>query len=80
MKNTSGFEDGTNESGFSALPGGYRGGSGPFGDISKGGHWWSFTEFDTGYAWNRSLYSSHGVLTSLDYNKTDGFSVRCLRD
>ena len=34
----------TNESGFTALPGGYRYGSGTFFDIGSTGNWWSSTE------------------------------------
>ena len=71
---------GTNESGFSGLPGGARGHYGGFSNIGKYGLWWSSTYKNTNTAWSRSLsyiggdvFRGHG---NLDY----GFSVRCLRD
>ncbi|MCB9001260.1 MAG: fibrobacter succinogenes major paralogous domain-containing protein [Bacteroidales bacterium] len=36
----------TNETGFTALPGGYRGRGGAFGGIGGYGYWWSATEFE----------------------------------
>ena len=48
----------TNESGFTALPGGYRGDDGRFANIGILGYWWSSTEGSTLYAWYRSLYFS----------------------
>lgn len=72
--------NGTNESGLSGLPGGYRLGNGTFGTIGEGGYWWSSTEDGTANAWNRNLYYDNGVVLR-NYNfKKHGFSVRCLRD
>ena len=52
----------TNESGFSGLPGGDRGGGGAFGSIGGGGSWWSSTEGSTASAWGRNLvYNGGGV-------------------
>lgn len=72
--------NGTNESGFSALPGGFRDVDGTFSGIGKGGIWWSSTESITGNAWYRLLYYDVGDVGRIDYNKRFGFSVRCLRD
>jgi len=69
----------TNETGFTALPGGYRVNSG-FIDIGGAGNWWSATEDSTDLAWARSIghfYNSVGRYTS---KKEYGFSVRCVRD
>jgi uncharacterized protein (TIGR02145 family) len=60
MKNTTGWktgENGTNTSGFSGLPGGYRyGGSGIFNDIDDITYWWSSTAYSDGIsAWYRRL-------------------------
>ena len=69
----------TNSSGFSALPGGKRIGSGDFQEHFGGGFWWassgtSFT-LDT-----RSLYyTSNGVWTGAQ-GKTLGLSIRCVKD
>src|SRR5574344_1416783 len=46
----------TNETGFTALPGGYRRSNGSFLNIGYLGHWWSATEFNTSNAWYRLMY------------------------
>lgn len=83
MKSTSGWAidgNGTNESGFSGLPGGFRYYDGYFYFIGDYGDWWSSTEYDTYYAWNRYLYRNNDILDRYYYNKTVGLSCRCLRD
>jgi uncharacterized protein (TIGR02145 family) len=74
----------TNESGFSALPGGYRDGSGDVSyDIRGIAFFWSATESRTLYAWDRKLYAVSNDVErnySVYYPKTSGFSVRCLKD
>ncbi len=70
----------TNESGFSALPGGWRDrGSGSFYGVG-GGSWWSATEDSSAYAWSRYLNSHDADLYRYDLNMDYGFSVRCVRD
>ena len=69
----------TNETGFTALPGGARGTDGSFSSIGASGYWWSATEVSTDYAWGRTMdYLSSNV--SRDLDKELGFSVRCVRD
>jgi uncharacterized protein (TIGR02145 family) len=70
----------TNSSGWSGLPGGYRGASGPFATIGYYGGWWSSTEGSTDGAWLRLLDYSNGGVNRGNYGKTVGFSVRCVRD
>ncbi|MCX6257927.1 MAG: fibrobacter succinogenes major paralogous domain-containing protein [Bacteroidia bacterium] len=71
----------TNESGFTALPGGYRDLNGTFYYVGDYGYWWSSTEYDATSAWNRYLlYNSSGVDGYYGSSKASGFSVRCLRD
>jgi uncharacterized protein (TIGR02145 family) len=72
--------NGTNASGFSGLPGGYRSNYGPFFNIGKYGYWWSSSEYDSNYAWNRLLYYTNGDVYRYNFNKENGLSVRCLRD
>ena len=72
--------NGTNSSGFSGLPGGYRGDVGVVAPIGRQGYWWSSTEYDTGSAVKRDLNYYDGVIKSDIQYKTDGFSVRCLKD
>jgi uncharacterized protein (TIGR02145 family) len=73
----------TNESGFSALPGGSGGwyfGGDSFYQLSALGSWWSSTEVDINTAWSRSIgYMLENV--NQDYsNKNQGLSIRCLKD
>jgi len=77
--------NGDNSSGFNALPGGYRYYDDRFHKIREDALFWSATENDVDYAWNRIL-GSHGANVEkagsvcLDFNKSYGASVRCLRD
>ena len=83
MKSTTGWNkygNGTNESSFAGLPGGYRDYDGDFHDVGAGGHWWSSSENDTSDAWFRALGYGHGDVFRNDDDKQIGFSVRCLRD
>jgi len=68
----------TNETGFTALPGGSRNGAYYF--IGYYGSWWSATEYDAIIAWYRYLYYYKSTVTRDNYAKQVGFSVRCLRD
>jgi uncharacterized protein (TIGR02145 family) len=84
MKATSGWNNnrnGTNTSGFSALPGGSRYTNGLFDSVGDYGRWWSSTEGgSTHNAWIRALsYDYSGVSRSYSF---DGyrFSVCCVRD
>ncbi len=78
IKSKSGW-DGTNASGFSALPGGYRFRNGAFGRGTFG-FWWSSSEASTTNAQRRSLGSSQAGVSRHSYYKAYGFSVRCLKD
>lgn len=71
----------TNESGFTGLPGGKRNIPGTFEYLNWYGYFTSSTQYDNTYAWIRTLtrwYQSAD--RSNAYEKTYGFSVRCLRD
>ena len=71
----------TNETGFTALPGGYRFiGDGAFYYILTNGFWWSSTAFSTSNAWNMYVSNSDNYFYSGDRAKQYGISVRCLRD
>src|SRR6266498_1594182 len=47
--------NGTNETGFSALPGGARSINEEFSFVGKYGYWWTSTEYNSFSAWNRFL-------------------------
>jgi uncharacterized protein (TIGR02145 family) len=70
----------TNMSLFTGLPGGYRNYYGNSNSIGSRGYWWSSSEDDTVNAWTRSLYYNSGHVNRNDYQKSFGFSVRCLSD
>jgi len=72
----------SNESGFSALPGGDRVTDGTFTVIGSWGNWWSSSEYDVFNGWHRATGNSYGTifLNSSGASKSKGFSIRCLRD
>lgn len=70
----------TNESGFTAFPGGYRGSSGTFVGIGNSGIWWSTTTYLTSSAWIRLLSYNSSNGTRSNNLKERGFSVRCVKD
>jgi uncharacterized protein (TIGR02145 family) len=72
--------DATNETGFTALPGGYRDNDGIFYYIGDFGSWWSATEYPVGYAWLRAVGFPDSDLFRSNYGDEFGFSVRCVRD
>jgi uncharacterized protein (TIGR02145 family) len=71
----------TNETNFTALPGGEReSNDGTFSDIGTGSFWWSATLIDNTYSWFRSMgYDHSGVGRSGSPRKT-GLYVRCVKD
>lgn len=70
----------TNETGFTALPGGTRFPNGPFNYIGNLGYWWSATDYDATNAWSRFMNYSYSNVIRSYYGKVLGFSVRCVRD
>ena len=72
--------DATNESGFTALGGGYRVYYGLFFAIGSYGIWWSSSELTTSNAWYRLLNDNAGNVNRDYGDKEYGFSVRCLID
>lgn len=73
--------NGTNSSGFSALPSGFRFYSfGYFGNEGDYGYWWSSSAYGSTNAWFRYLYSGNGSVFRSSYYLRGGFSVRCLKN
>jgi uncharacterized protein (TIGR02145 family) len=71
----------TNESGFTALPSGYRNYDGAFDNVGYFGFWWSATEYVATAAWFRLMdCGNSGVSRGVNGSKRNGWSVRCLRD
>ena len=76
----SGYIPGTDEFGFSALPGGYRDTDGSFCNVGYGGDWWSATEYVASYARLRNMVYDRSSVGSVWDGKSSGFSVRCSQD
>jgi len=70
----------TNSSGFTALPGGYRGIYGTYSSFGTRGYWWSKTQSSTSAAYYCFLNYANNDLGSYYFNKPNGFSVRCVKD
>jgi uncharacterized protein (TIGR02145 family) len=71
--------DATNSSGFTALPGGIRRTSGGFDDVGYGGYWWSSSFFGS-VPYVRAIYHFSEYFNQHTRHRTEGISVRCLRD
>ena len=75
---------GTDNYGFSALPGGFRNIDLNFFNIRSSAFFWSATPIDADEAWYRSLnFFNNDVYRNFNFNiiyKSVGASVRCLRD
>ncbi len=68
----------TNESGFTALPGGLRFMWGRFEDAGFIAYWWSSTEINSGIARGRGMDFRESDVRSYIGGKDLGYSVRCL--
>lgn len=83
MKSTSLWEynSGTNSSGFSGLPGGMRDYNGFFMFLGSDGYWWSSSTYDDKYnAVSFHLnYEKKELIQSIK-PRTEGYSVRCVKD
>jgi uncharacterized protein (TIGR02145 family) len=71
--------NGTDDFGFSGLPGGYLAYPNSFYDLGNYCCWWSATKYDDERSWDRSLSYDNNYF-SRSHHKDSGFSVRCLRD
>jgi len=80
LKATSGWRsNGTDDFGFSALPGGY-GDGGSFVYVGEDGYWWSGTEYDATNAYRLYMGSGYNDVGRLSYYKSVPYSVRCVLD
>ncbi len=73
--------NGTNSSGFTAYPGGYRSGEfEDFNELGNLGFWWSSTKFSENQPWYRAM-SIYVNEVGREYNyDQSGISVRCVKD
>jgi len=83
LKAKSGWDNngnGTDDFGFSALPGGRGISDGSFDDVGNDGLWWSSSERDSYYAYYWSMSYNHENVHLSDSSKSGLFSVRCVQD
>lgn len=72
----------SNESGFTALPGGFRDGSGFCNLLDNDSYFWSVTalENENDFAWSRSINYDYENVNRFTCLKIAGLSVRCIKD
>jgi uncharacterized protein (TIGR02145 family) len=73
-------QDATNESGFSALPGGSLDPIGTFNNLGLWGNWWSKSEYAANYSSSCFLNNNGGDVDFGSPMKQHGLSVRCIKD
>lgn len=69
----------SNETGFTAVPGGYRNLAGSYVSLHKSCYLWSSTD-NAPLGWGQSLLYNDNILLRGGFNKPAGVSVRCIRD
>jgi len=84
IKSTTGWDNdgnGTNTSGFTALPGGYRAAaSGSFFTMGLLTYWWTATEHDADRGWYRRVDGTNSGIYKASTSKNGGKYIRCLKD
>jgi len=87
LRATSGWSyNGTDDYGFSALPGGFRSSRGDFINIGTDAYWWSATELSFAgvavvprEAWYQTMFYRGESMTKSIARKDNGYSVRCVQ-
>lgn len=72
--------NGTNSSGFCALPSGMRDNKGEFYLIQYNACWWTSSESDISNAWTRIISGIRGIINKSSIDKGYGLSIRCIKD
>ena len=70
----------TNESGFTAIAGGYRAVDGVFCYLKDYAIFWTSTSYSAGKAWERTLHCGYSSISRVTNSKVYGFSVRCVKN
>jgi uncharacterized protein (TIGR02145 family) len=71
----------TNETGFTALPGGSRNEDGSFRNLGEFGSWWTSSPSDRGANYFYIEHDAPNIFRTYIYqSKLYGFSVRCIKD
>jgi uncharacterized protein (TIGR02145 family) len=72
--------NGTDDYGFTALPGGSRSTGGSFDDAGDYGFYWTATACGSSLAYSRHMFCSHGYVGEGSFVVSYGLSVRCVGD
>ena len=67
-----------NDSGFTALPNGYREVNGNFSSLGYYSYFWSWSETPLSGTWDRSLSYSNSSIDRYNADQEEGYSIRCL--
>jgi uncharacterized protein (TIGR02145 family) len=81
LKATTGWNysgNGTDDFGFSGLPGGYRTNAGHYFNMGRHGYWWSSTESSNSGAYYRFFYDHDENFDQVASDKLNAYSVRCI--
>jgi uncharacterized protein (TIGR02145 family) len=70
----------TNETGFTAIPGGYRYDYGNYVGIGLSAFWWTSTDVYSSTAYSRSFTENRSYIWQNPTYKIGGFSLRCIKD
>jgi uncharacterized protein (TIGR02145 family) len=73
------YNTGSNESGFSGLPGGLRDLYDEYNNMGNSGNWWASSTGPSNYAPGRNLQSDNTIYYPY-YQKKMGISVRCIKN
>jgi uncharacterized protein (TIGR02145 family) len=83
LKSISGWGDksnGTNESGFNAIPSGMRQFNGGYSNETDYSYFWSSTDRPGDNAWYFGLSNKNSIAKTFFSQKGNGFSVRCIKN
>ena len=70
----------TNESGFTGLPGGFRGSSGSFSNVAFHGQWWSSAKISASGGLYFGMTYEDSSVSNNAHSKSFGLSIRCVKD
>jgi uncharacterized protein (TIGR02145 family) len=82
LKHTTGWGsgNGTNTTGFTALPGGFRMADGTFMFAGDDGYWWTGTSENDDMAWIRGMSTAFQMMYRDIWTKDSGAAVRCIKN
>jgi len=73
-------EGATNETGFSALPGGHRSPNGRYYSLNTSARFWTSASSDNSNAVNRFVTTSANIFDRSYKEKSRGYSIRCIKN